>query len=134
MAKGSGDVMLHLGLLLMRVSAAAMLFAAHGWPKITHFPQRAETFANPIGIGSAPSLALVVFAEVFCSLFVALGLFTRFAAAPIVVFFAIAIFLQFAGRPFDQRELAAVYAVPFVTLLFTGPGRFSLDAVTGRVK
>jgi putative oxidoreductase len=70
----------------------------------------------------------VVFAEVFCAALVMLGLLTRLAAVPIVIFLGVAFFIQHAHDPWPQRELALLYLLPFLALIGTGAGRFSLDA------
>lgn len=132
MARGGGGIARNVGLLVLRVGASATLFLAHGWPKITHFNELADQFANPIGVGATASLVLVVFAEVFCTALVALGLLTRIFAMPIVIFFTVAVFIQHLHDPFQQKELAVVFGVMFVSILLLGPGRFSLDAWLGR--
>jgi putative oxidoreductase len=123
-----------LGLLVLRVGAASLLIYGHGWGKLIHFGERSVTFSDPIGLGPLPSLTLVVFAEVFCSLAVLLGLFTRFAVLPPLIFFTVAFFIHHAQDPFRQKELALVYAVPFLTLLITGGGRHSVDAWLARTR
>lgn len=125
---------LDVALLLLRLGAAALLLGGHGWSKLTHFSERAATFPDPIGVGSTTSLGLVVFAEVGCSLLVALGLLTRLAVLPILVFLGVAFFIQHAHDPWPRRELALIYAVPFLTLLLAGPGRISVDAALGRAR
>lgn len=131
----NGKIILHsLGLLVLRVGAGGFLLYGHGWPKITHFAERAASFANPIGVGPTASLALVVFAKVFCALFVILGVATPLASIPIVIFLLVAAFIQGARAPWSDKDLALIYLVPFVTLLFTGGGRFTLDAVIRRGK
>jgi putative oxidoreductase len=32
-----------------------------------------------------------------------------------------------ADDPWQKKEFALMYAVPFLTLIFTGPGRYSID-------
>ena len=59
-----------LGLLILRVSIAGMMFMAHGWGKLTEFTIRAPYFPDPIGLGGTVSLALAVFAEFFCVLLI----------------------------------------------------------------
>jgi putative oxidoreductase len=120
-----------LGLLLLRVGAAALLIYGHGWPKLSHFAERAASFSDPLHVGSPISLGLVVLAEVLCAGLVLVGLATRWAAAPLLFFFAVAVFLQHAHDPWAKKELALIFATPFLALLLTGPGRFSLDAVLG---
>jgi putative oxidoreductase len=128
----NGDTMMgSIGLLVLRLGAAGVLFLAHGLPKITNIAQGAKTFPDPLHIGSAMSFGLVVFAEGVCTLFVALGLFTRFALLPIMGFLCVAFFIHHAPDPFRQKELALVFLVSFVTLFFTGPGKFALDSWIG---
>jgi putative oxidoreductase len=117
-----------IGLLVLRLGTAGLLIFGHGWGKLAHFAERAPQFANPIGIGPVPSLALVVLAEVFCQLALALGLWTRLAAVPPVIFFLVAGFIQHAADPWGRKELAFAFLVPHLTLLIAGAGRYSLDA------
>ena len=126
------DRSLDLGLFLLRVGAAGLLIYGHGWPKLTHFAESAAGFPDPLGVGGPASIGLVVFAEVLCAPLVLLGVATRLAAVPIVIFLMVAVFVQHAHDPWARKELALIYATPFVTLLFTGPGRFSLDQAVGR--
>ncbi len=116
-----------LGLLMMRVSAGLLISIAHGLPKALSWSERADSFADPIGVGPTASLALAVFAELVCGIAVALGLFTRLSAVPVVITLLVAAFIIHADDPFRKMEFALVYAIPFVTLIFTGPGRYSLD-------
>jgi putative oxidoreductase len=39
----------------------------------------------------------------------------------------VAAFVIHGSDPFSGKELALMYLVPFLTLVFTGAGRFSLD-------
>ena len=120
-----------IGLFVLRVGAAGLLFCAHGWSKVTHIAQMSKSFPDPLHVGSPASFGLVVFAEAVCTLFVALGFFTRAAVIPIVGFLGVAFFIHHAQDPFQKKELAIVYLVPFVALFFTGPGRFALDSWIG---
>ena len=128
MASNGGGMTSSIGLLVLRVGMAGLLLGAHGWGKITHIAERAGSFPDPIHVGSTVSFWLVVIAEVFCSAFVALGLFTRAATVPIIGFLSVAFFIHHAADPFPRREMALVYLVPFVALFFLGPGKFALDA------
>jgi len=125
----NGDTLTRsIGLFVLRVGMAGLLLCGHGWDKVTHAAARAKSFPDPLHIGSAASFGLVVFAETACALFVALGLFTRAALVPIILFLCVAFFIFLAHQPFGDKELAIVYLVPFLALLFTGPGKFALDA------
>ena len=112
------------GVLLLRVAICAMMLT-HGLYKLSHFSAMSQDF-NPIGMGGALSLALVIFAEVFCSIAVLLGLFTRLAVVPLIVAMCVAA-LSYAGQAFAARELALLYLTVFTVLFITGPGRYSID-------
>jgi len=113
------------GLLLLRIAICAMMLT-HGLNKLTHFPEMSQHF-NPIGIGGTLSLSLVIFAEVFCSIALLLGLFTRLAAIPLIVAMCVAILLTHAGQAFATKELALLYLTCFTVIFIIGPGRYSID-------
>ncbi len=117
-----------VGLLMLRLGTGLLMLFAHGMPKLLGFGDKAAVFPDPLGLGSPLSLALAVFAEVFCAALIALGLFTRLAAVPLVITMLVAAFIIHADDPFRKMEFALVYAIPFLTLAFSGAGRFSLDA------
>jgi len=119
------------GLLLMRVGSAALLVFGHGWGKLVHFSEKAPKFADPLHIGTGRSLALTIFAEVICATLVGLGFATRFASAVIVIMFTVITFVVMRGAAFDDRELAMIYAMPFLCLMFTGGGAYALDTRFG---
>jgi putative oxidoreductase len=122
-----------LALLLLRVWAGTPLLLLHGWGKLATYSERSGRFADPFGIGSPASLALSVFAEVVCAALVALGLFTRFAAAVCAINLAVAFSYAHGGALTGPRngELALIYLGTFLAILLAGAGRFSLDARRG---
>ena len=120
-----------IGLLVLRLGAGGLLLTGHGWGKLMDASVQAHSFADPIGLGPVRSFWLVVFSEVLCSGLVMLGFLTRLSSVPLVIFFAVAGFIHHAHDPWAKRELAFIYGVPFLALLFLGGGRFSLDAALG---
>src|SRR6056297_84350 len=74
-APGSHDQSSSVGLLILRLFTGGCMLIAHGWGKLTSFGELSSKFPDPIGLGSAPSLALAIFAEVVCAIAVMLGLF-----------------------------------------------------------
>jgi putative oxidoreductase len=118
-----------LGLLVLRVGVGGMMAAGHGWDKLLTFGARSGSFPDPLGVGSELSLALAVFAELLCSIFLMLGLATRFAAVPALITMLTAAFFIHGDDPWAKKELALLYAVPFLTLLLAGGGRYSVDAL-----
>jgi putative oxidoreductase len=101
---------------------------------IGHFGEKAGVFPDPIGLGSQISLSLTIFAEVFCSIAIILGLATRLVAIPLIITMSVAVFIIHADDPWQKKEFALLYLVPYLTLVFTGAGRFSLDAVIKKRK
>lgn len=127
-AIGSSGTDVSIGLLILRVGTGLFMLLAHGWPKLSAFSEKSGGFPDPIGLGSPVSLSLAVFAEVFCALAIALGLFTRAAAIPLLVTMVVAAFVIHGDDPFQKKEFALLYAIPFLTLIFTGAGKYSIDA------
>jgi putative oxidoreductase len=118
--------------LALRLAFGLLLLIDHGLGKITHFSNLEYTFFDFLNIGHRWSLVLCIFAEVFCSSLIALGLFTRLAAFVLVINFAIANFLALKGQPLAGHESALTFLVAFFAILLTGPGRISVDGATGR--
>jgi putative oxidoreductase len=124
------ELMRDAGLLLLRATIGGTMLLAHGLPKLLAYSEKAATFPDPLGVGSGLSLALSVFAEVFCAAAILLGIVTRFAAGALAVTMLVAFTLVHAGDPFGDRELAMMYGAPALVLMLTGAGRFSLDRLT----
>lgn len=116
-------------LILRTVSSAFMLFA-HGLPKLNRLFSSGEiNFADPLGIGTVPSLALAVFSEFFCSILVILGLFTRASLIPLIITMFVAGFVHHSADPFAQKEKALLFLLIYVFLFITGPGKYSLNRI-----
>jgi len=118
-----------LGLLILRIGLAGTMAVRHGLPKLLDFANSMHSFPDPIGLGSEVGLALVVFAEFLCSLLIVVGVFTRFAAIPVVVAMAVAFFVVHGADPFTKKEMAFIYLTGFACILATGAGKFSADAL-----
>lgn len=113
--------------LLLRAAGSLLLF--HGIPKLLNFNSISERFGDPIGIGPLASLALCVFAEFFCVIFIALGAFTRLALIPVIVNMAVIFFIVHGDEPVKERELSLIYLLIYLVLFFTGPGKYSVDGL-----
>ncbi len=113
-------------LLLLRLGFGILL-AHHGYQKFSNFHQTEGFMINFLGIGKAATTSLVIFAELFCSILVILGLFTRLACIPIIILFCVIIFKVTGADYFGKSELPTAYIIPFIALLFTGAGKFSVD-------
>ncbi len=82
----------NLVMLLLRVIFGGVLLLNHGLVKLMKFSLLQDRFHNFMGMGSKFSLILAIFAELFCSLFVILGMFTRFTVVPLILTMLVAIF------------------------------------------
>lgn len=116
---------------VLRVGAGSLMLVNHGLDKLMHFSQKASSFSDPFHIGSTASLSMVIFAEFFCAVFIILGLFTRLACIPLIIAMSVALFLAHHGEFFGKGELPGLFLLCFATLLFTGPGKISLDRFIG---
>lgn len=118
---------MNVTIMLVRICIGAFMLT-HGIPKFARFfADDPISFIDPFGIGEATTLAVVVFAEVFCSIFIMLGFFTRVAAIPLIINMAVITFLVHAGEAFSDKELPLMYLVAYIIILATGSGKFSID-------
>ncbi|MPR35374.1 DoxX family protein [Salmonirosea aquatica] len=116
------------GVLILRVGMGFFM-ATHGYDKLSSYLGGNSGFADPIGLGEETSLILTIFSEFFCALLLMLGLFTRAALIPLLIGMLVVSFVVHGGEPLSEREHALMFAVAFVAIFLTGPGRYSADQV-----
>jgi putative oxidoreductase len=121
----------NIAVLLIRVTFGLLLLVNHGIDKLKHFAEKQHSFPDPFHMGHMPALMLVLFAEVFCTVFVVLGLFTRIMAIPIVITFLVAVFMIHKGFQGDS-EPALLYLAGFFSILLMGSGKYSIDGAMGK--
>ena len=101
---------------------------SHGFPKLQQLIEGGEIqFFDFLGLGTKVSLALTVFAEFVCSIFIILGLFTRIATGFLIFTMIIAAFVVHGSDGFDKRELSLLYLSVYLMIVSFGAGRFSVD-------
>lgn len=115
-----------LSMLILRVSLGLMMIP-HGYNKLIRFAAKSSSFVDPFHIGNSTSMALAIFAEFFCAVFIILGLFTRLACIPLIIAMGVALFYSHGGQIFTEGEKAGLYLAGFIAILFAGPGKVSLD-------
>jgi putative oxidoreductase len=120
-----------LAMLLLRAGAGALIIP-HGYDKLIHFAEKKNSFMNFMGMGSAGSLSLVIFAEFFCGMFMVLGLFTRLAAIPLIIDMGVALFKVNHGDVFGKGAEATMFLVCFLALFLCGPGKVSGDGLINK--
>ena len=122
-----GNFSSDLIILILRLSIAALMLT-HGLPKLSKLLSGGEIqFADPIGLGSTLSLVLVVFSEVLCSAFIAIGYKTRLATLPLIFTMLVAAFIIHINDGIYKQEKAILYILVYLSFLITGSGRFSID-------
>lgn len=115
-----------LGLALLRIAPSIMLMT-HGYGKFTKLISGNLEFADPIGIGQAPTLFLAVLAEFICPILIILGIKTRWMALLPALGMLVAVTIVHAADPFNVKEKALLFLVFFVCIILLGPGRYSID-------
>ena len=128
----SNPLIIDLVLLVIRIFVGfAML--SHGYPKLQDLLSGEEIqFFSFLGLSDKTSLILAVFAEFVCSIFIILGLFTRFAVFFLIITMAVAGLIVHGGDPFQKREASLLYLSVYLMLFAFGPGKYSIDAMIGR--
>jgi putative oxidoreductase len=113
------------GLLLMRVGFSVGMMT-HGYGKFLKVIQGNFEFGDPIGIGPTFSLILAAIGEFIAPILIILGLKTRLATIFPTLTMLVAFTISHEGDLFSKKEKAFVYLIAFLTLYFTGPGKYSL--------
>lgn len=122
----------NLAMLGLRLCFGTTMLFIHGLDKLQKFSTLKTGFYNFMGLGTQTSLVLDIFAEVFCSLLLILGLFTRFTVIPLIITMLVVIFGVDKGKPFADSELSLMYLFAYFTLLLCGPGKISVDGMITR--
>ena len=122
----------NLSIFLIRLGFGGFLFLNHGLLKLNRFSELKNSFSDPFHVGHTTSLVLALFAEVFCSLLLVLGLLTRLASFVLVILFLTIIFIIQKHKPLENSELEILYLMASFTTLFCGPGKWSLDRLIGK--
>lgn len=121
-----------MGIIFLRICIGVMMLL-HGLPKLWLLLRGGGSeWLDPLGIGSTLSLFLCVFAEVFCSLALIIGLFTRFSAMVLLINFWVVVFVVHTQVSPARAELPMLYLICYGTLVCTGAGPLSLDSLMNR--
>jgi putative oxidoreductase len=125
-----------LGLLLLRVSFGLYMAFGHGLGKIRGGPEQWAQLGGVMegifGFGFLPTFwgFMAAFAEFICALLVALGFLSRPASILLVVNMFVAAMAHITGVIDGGPETALLYGAVFISLIFTGPGAYSIDGST----
>ena len=124
-----GTTTTDIALFIARMGIAALMLT-HGIPKLVMlFSGAPVQFPQAFGMSAEVSLALAVFAEVFCSILLLAGFATRLAVIPLAITMLVAVFLVHAVDPLSAKEPALQYLLVYIVLLLAGGGKYSIDYV-----
>ena len=117
-----------LALLILRIALGALVFINHGIEKLFTFNSMLAIFPDPIGIGKFPSLIFALITDGICSILIVFGLFTRISALLLSINLLVAFVLFHKLQITDVHgELAAIYLVITLIIIFYGSGNISVD-------
>lgn len=120
------SLQVNTALLLLRITAGIWM-AYHGYQKFSGFSTIEPQFMEFMGLSKGVSLGLTIFSELLCSLLLVAGLFTRIAILPLIVTMLVAVFMAHGGDLFGEGEHAFLYLAIYISLLISGPGKYSAD-------
>lgn len=116
---------INFGLLLLRVGFSVGLMT-HGYGKFMKVIQGNFEFGDPIGIVPTFSLILASIGEFIAPILILIGWKTRIASLFPIITMLVAFAIAHDGDPFSTKEKSFVYLIAFLTLYFTGPGKYAL--------
>lgn len=122
-----------LGLLVFRLFIGLSMALAHGFGKL---PPNDQLVGGVEGMGFPLPLVFAwgaALSEFLGGLFIAMGLYTRYASAFLGFTMAVAAFIAHANDPFGTKEMALIYLVSCVLFLLGGAGKYSLDRIIRKV-
>jgi len=122
----------YAGLLFLRIGLG-FLYIVHGYPKLLGGPEVWEQYGEAVqylGIDSFHIFFgfIAAMAEFFGGIFLILGVYMKPTLIILILTMAVAtIQLAGEGNPYSIYSHPLKMAVVFFSLLFIGPGKYSLD-------
>lgn len=128
----SSPVINDIVLFVVRIFVGFAMIS-HGFPKLMKLVGDKEIeFFDFLGLGAQNSLLLAVFAEFICSIFIILGLFTRWAVLFLMITMAVAGLVVHSADAFGDREMSLLYLANYIMIFAFGPGKYSVDGMISK--
>lgn len=128
----SSPVINDIVLFVVRIFVGFAMIS-HGFPKLMKLVGDKEIeFFDFLGLGAQNSLFLAVFAEFICSIFIILGLFTRWAVLFLMITMAVAGLVVHGADAFSDREMSLLYLANYIMIFAFGPGKYSVDGMISK--
>ncbi len=128
LSKSTSSLSKDLGQFFLRVSSGLLLLCVHGMPKLLNWRTEILHIDDPLHLGNGLTLFCAIFAEVICSIFIILGLYTRLATLPILFLLFVAMIVVHAGWTLEQGQFGWLLIISFGSIALIGPGRYAIDA------
>ncbi len=134
---GTRESTASIGILLLRMMVGLMMLIGHGIPKIQQFSEKKDVFPTPDFfplkyMSSSVSLTATITAEALCATLIIFGVATRPAAFILGFTMVVAAFEIHGSAPWfgpGSKELALMYLIPMISIILSGSGLFSIDAI-----
>ena len=120
-------------LLFLRIAFGGFFIYAHGWPKLAGGLAKWKLLGamgmKPLGITFWPGFwgFMAAFAESIGVGFLILGLFFRPSCLLLVITMGVAALSEYRAHGLGEASHALELALIFTTLIFIGPGKYSID-------
>ncbi|MFZ8934394.1 MAG: DoxX family protein [Bacteriovoracaceae bacterium] len=125
----------NIGLLILRVSAGLAMAFGHGLGKLPPSDGFIGMIQSKMGLPLPTVMAwLAGLGEFLGGLFMALGIMTRPSALFMAAVMFMATFNFHLSDPFAAKEKALLFLIIGLTVVFTGPGKYSLDEIISNKK
>ena len=130
-----------LALLVLRLITAISIFLKHGVEKLFDYQGMLATITGRDHyihwLGAGPTFAWETFADGILTILLAIGLFSRWTAllcfSTLFVAWSVVIhFPYFTGSSATHGEMTVAYIIALLALVFTGGGKYSIDALLDR--
>ena len=123
---------LNLGLLILRLGAGLFMAFSHGIGKIPVDPNFVGFIAK-IGFPAAAAFAwTAALSELVGGILITLGLLTRLSALFLTLTMATAAFIAHGSDTFAKKELSLIYLIIYLSIFFTGAGKYSTDSLINK--
>ena len=114
--------------LFLRLFIGAILFT-QAITKSQEYMWLEGEYPSILGLSAAEVVSLVGIVEVVAGVMITVGFLTRLTSAVMAVMMLGAALFFFPHQSFAEGELKVVYAGMYITLLISGGGRYSFDAL-----
>lgn len=120
-------------LLFLRIAFGTFFIYTHGWPKLAGGLAKWKLIGamgmKPLGITFWPGFwgFMAAFSESIGVAFLILGLFFRPSCLLLVITMGVAALSEYRAHGLGEASHAIELALIFTTLIFIGPGKYSID-------